>query len=132
MTYKKKLIIKLVFLFAAAAIILTLGIINGGYLFSLGTSMAIMGVALTVKFAFIFSNKEKLRELENSAKDERTAFVAGKSYSFAFWLSLVAEYGAVCVLYWLKMEPTAMILNYVICFQAVAYVVSYLYFNRKY
>ena len=109
-----------------------IGLIFENMLLSTGTTLGILALALAVKFFFIFRDPKRLEALETSSRDERNIFVAQKSYSFAFWVSLVAEYVTVCVLYALKMEPTAMILNYVICFQAIAYVVSYLYFNKKY
>ena len=132
MSYITKMFIKLAFLGLIAAGMITVGLIYENMLLSTGISLAIIAAALTVRFILIARNPKKLEALEISSRDERTIFVAQKSYSFAFWLSLVAEYAAVCALYVLKMEPTAMILNYVICFQAAAYVVSYLYFNRKY
>ena len=132
MSYKTKMIIKLAFLGLIAAGMTAVGFIYENMLLSTGISLAIIAVVMAVRFAFIARNPKKMAALETSSRDERTIFVAQKSYSFAFWISIVAEYVAVCVLYGLKMEPTAMILNYVICFQALAYVVSYLYFNRKY
>ena len=132
MSYKTKIIIKLVFCALMAGALITVGLIFENMLLSTGTTLGILAMALAVKFFFIFRDPKKLAALETSSRDERMIFVAQKSYSFAFWISLVAEYAAVCVLYGLKMEPTAMILNYVICFQAIAYVVSYLYFNKKY
>lgn len=126
------MIIKLIFCALMAASMITVGFIFENMLLSTGISLGIIALALAVRFFFIARDPKKLAALETSSRDERTIFVAQKSYSFAFWIALVAEYAAVCVLYGLKMEPTAMILNYVICFQAIAYVVSYLYFNKKY
>ena len=132
MSYKTKIIIKLSFCALMGASLIAVGLIYENMLLSTGTTLGILAIALAVRFFFIARDPKKLEALETSSRDERTIFVAQKSYSFAFWLSIVAEYAAVCVLYGLRMEPAAMILNYVICFQAVAYVVSYIHFNKKY
>lgn len=132
MTYRKKLIVKLAFVFVAAAILIVLGLIRSGQLFTMGIGMAAAGVLLSLRVARTFKNEEKLRELENNVKDERIAFITAKSFSFSFWISIVGEFIAVCVLEWFGIGLVVQALCYVICFQVLAHGVSYLYYNKKY
>ncbi len=131
MSFKTRLIIKLGFLYAFAAALLLLGYGRDNNFFTMGTTMAMMAVIFTVRFALLLKNGEKLAALETDSHDERTVFVSMKSYSFAFWLSIVAEAAAFFVLEW-RGSAAARPLCFVICFQAFAYLGSYLFFNKKY
>lgn len=132
MSFKSRMILKLAFLFTVGVIVTALGVVRGETLFSRGVALLVIGVVLAVRFAFLAANGEKLARLETDSRDERTAFVVGKSYSLAFWVSLVAEFAAACALDWFRLDAAAQILNYVICFQALVMVAGYLYFTKKY
>lgn len=132
MKLKTRMLLKLIFIFAAAAVLIAAGVMRNRLLADMGAAMLLCGAVLAVKFFRTARNCQKLEELENSVKDERIAFVAGKSYTFAFWLSIIAEFCASCTLLFFNMDSYAVILDYVMCFQAVLYSAAYLFYSKKY
>ena len=131
MSFKRKMIVKLSILYVMAAVLIILGLGKDSPLMIMGISMAGASTVFLVRL-ITAANKNKLTEMENVSRDERTAFITMKSYSLAFWISLVAEFVVLCVLYWFAMENESTLLNSVICFQVAVFVISYFIYNKKY
>lgn len=115
------------------AVCLCLGIIKDiEQLIYMGTAMVLYVVVRTLKQRKILTDKEKLQDLENAYNDERTVFIARKSYSFAFWISVYAEFIGVLVAAYLKAEDISTLLAMIVCLQAIVYAFAYIFYNRKY
>ncbi len=132
MNMKTKTLIKLIFIFAEGLFLVICGQIKNPLLISMGVAMLVCGIVLAAKRYRIFRNPEKSKEFENAVKDERMIFLSRQSYACAFWVSLICEFETVCVLLLLNMNKYAVALDYVICFQTLVYVISYLICSKKY
>ncbi len=129
---KKRLILNRIITFVIGIAVLILGIDNNEQMIYMGAAMIIAAIAMTIKTVILLKDKEKLKKYENGCKDERNIFIAQKSYSFAFWVSVYCEFIAMCVYSYLKMGSIASAIAYVICGQIIIYAAAWHYFRRKY
>ncbi len=132
MSFKTKIYLKLAFVLLFGTALTVIGALKQNLLFSMGTTMLILGGILLIRAIIRLKDPQKAKALENASRDERTAFVARKSYSFTFFVSILGEFLATVYLYLLGKDNIAVIIDYIICFQSVVYVVSSLYYNKKY
>ena len=133
MELKRKIIAARVITFIMAAVFIVMGVIGKKeLLYTIGISMGVISVIETIRFIRLFKNKEKFEEYKNSYYDERNIFLAQKSYSFAFWVSVVAEFIALAVLAYLGRNSASALFGYVICAQMLIYLAARAVFSRKY
>ncbi len=132
MNFKTKLLVKLAFIFIGAIVLIAAGVLRNPLLTEMGAALLLCGAALAVKFFFVARDSSRMEELESSVNDERIAFIARKSYAFAFWISIAAEFCVACVLLFFNMNGSAVALDCIICFQAFIYASAYLFYSKKY
>ncbi|MDD6308546.1 MAG: hypothetical protein PUB07_04210 [Clostridia bacterium] len=100
--------------------------------FTMGIAMIFCAVIQLIKQRRILSDPNKMKELENMYKDERVRFIAQKSHSFAFWVSVYAEFIGILVSMYFGLENIYHVLNIIVCFQILIYIVANFYFSKKY
>lgn len=129
---KTRLILNRIITFVIGVAVLIMGINDNEQMIYMGAAMIIAAIAMTVKTVILLKDKEKFQRYENGCKDERNVFIAQKSYSFAFWISVYCEFIAMCVYTYLKMGSIASAIAYVICAQIILYAGAWHYYRRKY
>ncbi len=132
MSFKTKIYLKLAFVFVFGTVLTVIGALKQNLLFSMGTTMLILGGVLLILTLTRMRDPQKAKALENASKDERAAFVARKSYTFTFFVSILGEFLATVYMFLLGKDNIAVIIDYIICFQCIVYVISSLYYNKKY
>ena len=100
--------------------------------FTMGIAMIFCAVIQLIKQRRILSDPNKMKELENMYKDERVRFIAQKSHSLAFWVSVYAEFIGILVSMYFGLENIYNVLNIIVCFQILIYIVANFYFSKKY
>ncbi len=133
MSYKNKVIFGRVITFILAAVLIGAGIIksNTGLLY-MGVSLLAVNTVMTVKNILILSNPEKLKEVEAVYNDEREKFIAGKSYSFAFWTSVYIEFFAVIYFSYKDNTDYSTLVAALLCLKVILYAVSNIFYSKKY
>ena len=133
MRLKKRLFLNRAITIILGIFIIGIGIIKDIATFlTMGTAMIICALLQLVKQRGTLSDTDKMKELENVYKDERVIFIAQKSYSFAFWLSVYAEFIGILVSMYLGMENIYYALSLVVCFQMLAYVTANIFYGKRY
>lgn len=132
MKIKTKLILNRVITSVLAVLFIFAGYFNSDMLMIMGVAMLFGTFARLVSLIPILRDEEKLRKYEVACKDERNVYLAQKSYSWSFWISVYLEFAALCVLSFLNMSEYAEIFSYIICIQLIVYVILRYVFNKKY
>lgn len=133
MKLRKRLILNRVITFVLGVAFICLGIFKGIETFiPMGVAMSVCCVLQLIKQWKVLFNDKKLKELENMYNDERTVFIANKSYSFSFWVSVYAEFIGMVVVLYMGLENISVILGGLICFQTFIYVVSNMFYQKRY
>ncbi len=133
MNVKRKIIISRLITFALGLLSLGIGLLQKkDLLITMGGAMLFATIVQMVRQWKILKNPEKLQELENWYQDERQIFIARKSYSFAFWVTIYAEFVAILVLSYLEMQEINMVLGIVVCAQMLAYALASIFYSKKY
>lgn len=133
MKLKTRLIVNRTVTFIAGALLVGIGLIkNVDAFLPIGIAMIVCTALMLVKQWKVLINPNKMKELENIYNDERVIFIARKSYSFAFWVSVYAEFIGMSVLTYLGSENIPIVLSMIICFQVLTYVVANVFYNKKY
>ena len=133
MKLKTRIILNRVIIFVLGVLFICVGLLQNIESFvPMGTAMVICtALQLARQWKFLFS-PEKMKELENTYNDERLLFIAQKSYSFAFWVSVFAEFVSIIVTMYLRLENISSVLSMVVCFKILIYAVANLFYSRKY
>lgn len=133
MSFKKRIILSKFIAFLLSLIFFGLGIFkNSQELINIGIAMFVCVLFLFIKQWKVLSSPEKLKELENSYNDERTVFIARKSYSFALWLSIYAEFIGIIITMYIGNNEISTILSMIVCLQVLAYSLSNIFYSKKY
>ena len=133
MKFKNRMILSKVITVLCGACALATGCVKGTEaLISIGAAMLAVGIVNTIRLIRMLRNPEKLKSMENAYRDERNIFVAGKSYTFAFWASVYTEFLAVIVLSFAEKEEYAMIFSLLVCFQVFIYAGANIFYHKKY
>ncbi len=80
----------------------------------------------------LLKDPEKSKALENKYQDERVIFIAQKSYSFAFWLSVYSEFVGILVTMYMKLDNYTNLLSIIVCVQLLLYVGASFFYSKKY
>lgn len=133
MSTKKKIYLR----WAILVIFAVLMIFTGFYckkdlFFSMGVAMLFVIAVRIVRDGRIIKDEEKLRQLEIDQKDERNIYLAQKSYSWAFWISIWVEYAALLVCIFMDLTVYFKIFAYIVCIQLIIYVILRTVFNKRY
>lgn len=133
MKFKNRMILSKVITVLCGACALAAGCVKGTEtLISIGAAMLAVGIVNTIRLIGTLRNPEKFQSMENAYRDERNIFVARKSYTFAFWASVYAEFLAVIVLNFAEREEYAMLFSLLVCFQVLIYAAANIFYNKKY
>ncbi len=128
---KKRFLISRIFVIALGIAFIILGITGKGEFYSMGIAVLAVGVLKSLQYYRIARNSQRLKAYEIRINDERNQFVAYKAFRMAFWVSVYAEWLCALVLTYLN-QGGALILNCLVCFQILIYIICYLIYNRKY
>lgn len=99
---------------------------------SIGFALTVISIVRIVRYKRLLKNPEELEKYENAVNDERTAYIASKAYSSAYWVSVYCLVILMCIFLFLKLETYAKILSYITTFQLMLYVVFSFIYNKKY
>lgn len=133
MSTKKKFYLRWAILALLAVIMIFVGLYyKKDMFFSMGFAMLFVMAVRIVRDGRIIRDEEKLRQLEIAQKDERNIYLAQKSYSWAFWISIWAEYAALLVFSFMDLTVYSKIFAYIVCIQLIIYVILRAVFNKKY
>ena len=113
-------------------VLFVLGILKNEQLLTMGLAIFIICIIKIIRYSKLLKNPEKAEKFTNSQTDERTIFIARKSYSTMFWLSVFIEFIASCCLALFNKNEIATILSYIICIQLALLCILYWYNDKKY
>lgn len=99
---------------------------------SIGFAVAVISAVRIVRYKRLMKNPAELEKYENALNDERTAYIASKAYSAAYWVSVYCLVILMCVFLFLKLDEYAKILSYITTFQLLLYVLFAVVYNKKY
>lgn len=107
---------------------------NGELNSTAGFAVGIIGTSVVklIQFYRISINPLYLKKYEIAQKEERTIALAEKSGRFSFLVTIFIEFIAIFVLILLDKNAISTIVSYVAAAQALIYLLTYFYLNRKY
>ncbi len=133
MNIKKRLILNRILTFVIGILCITAGIMRDvPTLIYMGTVIFFVNIITMARQRKFFSDSEKLKEFENAYSDERLIFIARKSYSFAFWISVYSEFLGVIVTAFMKYEAYSTVLGIIVCFQIFVYAIANMFYSKRY
>lgn len=133
MKLRTRLIVNRTITFVIGALLVGIGLVKDIESFlPIGIAMIICTALMLAKQWKVLTNSDKMKELENTYNDERVIFIAHKSYSFAFWVSVYTEFIGMLIMTYLGLENIPVILSMIICFQVLTYVAANVFYNKKY
>ncbi len=97
----------------------------------MGIAMATCSTLLFIRQWKVIFNPEKLKELENTYNDERMIFIARKSYSLAFWVSIYAEFSGILATMYFGIDVIPEFLAVLVCVQVIVYVVANIFYSKN-
>ena len=132
MTMKKTMILKKVITFILGISCLGIGILKSKeQLIYIGAGILVCVILQVIRQWKALSDPEKMKELENVYNDERVIYIARKSYSFAFWVSVYAEFLGVLVTSYLEMSDLYTVLSGIVCFQVFVYAMANIFYSKR-
>lgn len=133
MKLKTRMILNRVIVFILGVLFIGIGFLKNIDTFvPIGVAMVACTVFQLIRQWKYLFDPDKMKELENTYNDERVVFIAQKSYSFAFWMSVYAEFAGMLVTMYLGMENIAFIISVIVCFQVLVYAVANIFYSKKY
>lgn len=94
------------------------------FLCGFGTAFGLVVLLRTVILLFHTRNEDAREEYNASQQDERVIYIARRARSAAFYIMLIAEALGIVVLT-IMSNPAGLWLAYLVCAQAVLYVICY-------
>ena len=105
---------------------------NEGFIGSIGVGLFIVSGMRILQYRKIMKNPELKKAYEIKQSEERTVYIANKSRSLMFALSIYVEFIAVLIAGILKQNDISTVISIVICIQLVIYLIVFYYYNKKY
>ncbi|MDD4366574.1 MAG: hypothetical protein PHV38_02770 [Eubacteriales bacterium] len=99
---------------------------------SIGIALIIVSLLKIAQLFILTRNDERRRKYELSMTEERIKYIASKSSSFVFYITVFCEVMAALILLIFGHAFAAGIVCYVAGAQVVLYLVLYIIFSRKY
>ena len=100
---------------------------------SIGSCIFATGAMRLLRYIRLSRNPDKAADYDASLRDERTAYVANKARSAAFFLCMYAQLAAVLAAILIFEQPLiGKALCVLTCVQALTYTGCFWYYNRKY
>ena len=104
----------------------------GGYISSFGGGLMGVGAARLLRVRRLSRDPEKAADYEASLRDERTAYVANKARSMAFFISIYVQLAAGLLAILVLDRPlVGQVLCGLTCLQSLLYTVFYWHYDKK-
>ncbi len=114
----------------AAGLLLAGILLNIDFLCGFGTAFGCVVLVRTVMLLVRTKDEDARREYNASQQDERVVYIARRARSAAFYIMLLAEALGVVILS-IMSHPAGMWLAYLVCAQALLYVICYYVIRAK-
>ena len=106
---------------------------ENNWFLSIGCGIVAIGIVRLLRVARLSCDPNRAADYEASLQDERTAYVANKARSLAFFLCIYAQLAAALVaIVWFHQPLIGKVLCLLTCVQTIVYTVSFWYYNSKY
>lgn len=104
----------------------------GGYISGFGGGLMGVGIARLLRVRRLSRDPEKAADYEASLRDERTAYVANKARSMAFFISIYVQLAAGLLAILVFDRPlVGQVLCGLTCLQSLLYTVFYWHYDKK-
>lgn len=104
----------------------------GGYISGFGGGLMGVGAARLLRVRRLSRDPEKAADYEASLRDERTAYVANKARSMAFFISIYVQLAAGLLAILVLDRPlVGQVLCGLTCLQSLLYTVFYWHYDKK-
>lgn len=100
--------------------------------FGLGSALLVIGLIKVIQLYKVIKDKEKLAQYEMIQNEERLKFIANKSSSITWYITLFVQYIAMIVLTIMKQYNYASLISYITSIQVLIYLCAYYIFNKRY
>ena len=105
----------------------------GSYISGFGGGLTAVGLVRLLRVRRLSRDPEKAADYEASLKDERTAYVANKARSMAFFISIYVQLAAGLLAILVFDRPlVGQVLCGLTCLQGLLYTLLYWHYGRKY
>ena len=103
------------------------------WLSSFGGAIAAVGAVRLLRVFRLTRDPDKAADYDASLTDERTAYVANKARSLAFYIGIYAQLAAaLAAILFFKQTLIGQVICALTCVQSLVYSGCYWYYNRKY
>jgi len=98
----------------------------------MGIGFCIIAIIKSVRYYRISKDPEKIKQLELLQREERLVFLANKSISTTFYISLFVQYIAMAIFLLLGKSDISVTICYITALQSCSYLACHIYFSKKY
>lgn len=98
----------------------------------MGSALIVVGALRLIRSIKYRKNPEYKEMIDTQNSDERNKFLHMKSWSWAGYITVMAEGAGIIVATVLGKEDIVKLLSYSVCFMLLAYWVAYLVLRKKY
>lgn len=121
-------------LMLAGAVLVAIGVWRGGdtILPAMGGTLVLISLIKILQYTRLRHDPEKVKQYDLMQNEERINYLASKSKSIMFFVTVAVEYGGMLVAFVIGKETVGTALACVAALQVFGYCLVYWYLSRKY